>query len=208
MDVTKFKKYFRKISLFKTLYYRRKFRCNIFVGKDTELHLDNNSKIIVNGNLFIGIDYNFPQKTIIEIGENGELVVDGPVSINRGCRIVIQPNARLKIGKNSFIGENSKIKCCEKIVIGENCLISWNVNLIDSDVHHVISDNKVLDNTDELIIKDKVWVGFNSIILKGVTIGESSVVGAGTVVTKSIPENCLTAGNPNKIIRDNIAWKK
>ena len=208
MDVTKLKRYLHKISLIQTLYYQRKFRCNIFVGKDTEFHLDKNSKIIVNGNLFIGVDYNFPQKTIIEIGENGKLIVEGPVSINRGCKIVIEPNAQLKIGKNSSIGENSKVKCCEKIVIGENCILSWNVNLIDSDVHHIISEDKVLDNTEELIIKDKVWIGFNSIILKGITIGESSVVGAGTVVTKSIPKNCLSAGNPNKIIRDNIEWKK
>jgi len=51
-------------------------------------------------------------------------------------------------------------------------------------------------------IKDKAWIGFNSIILKGVTIGEGSIVGAGSVVTKDIPDWSIVGGNPAKVIRE------
>lgn len=166
-----------------------------------------NSSIIANGNFSIGVDYNLPLKTVLEIGENGVLVINGPVSINKGCKILILPNAKLEIGEYSSVGENSRIVCCEKITIGNGCRISWNVNLIDSDVHHIISCKYTPPNTKEIILKNDVWIGFNSIILKGATIGKSSIVGAGSVVTKSIPPNCLSAGNPNKIIKENIDWK-
>ncbi|MBA2585639.1 MAG: maltose acetyltransferase, partial [Chthoniobacterales bacterium] len=51
------------------------------------------------------------------------------------------------------------------------------------------------------IIGDNVWIGMNAVILKGVAIGENSVVAAGAVVTKSVPENCVVAGNPAKIVK-------
>ena len=55
---------------------------------------------------------------------------------------------------------------------------------------------------DKVTIKDKAWIGFNSIILKGVTIGEGSIVGAGSVVTKDIPDWSIVGGNPAKVIRE------
>ena len=88
-----------------------------------------------------------------------------------------------------------------KIIIGKGTYIAPNVGIITS--------NHDVDNLDEhqpgkdVIIKEKCWIGMNSIILPGVLLGEKTIVGAGSVVTKSFPDgNCIVAGNPAKVIRN------
>ena len=77
--------------------------------------------------------------------------------------------------------------------------------MIDTDCHPI--DYSVRRNSNEgtcsapIVIEDDVWIGAQSIVLKGVTIGARSIIGAGSVVTKSIPADCIAAGNPCKVIR-------
>ncbi|MBA2586560.1 MAG: acyltransferase [Chthoniobacterales bacterium] len=106
----------------------------------------------------------------------------------------------------------------ERIEIGSHCLVSWNVGIADSDFHPLEPAQRIIDahalapfykdrpprpplRTAPVIIGDNVWIGMNAVILKGVAIGENSVVAAGAVVTKSVPENCVVAGNPAKIVK-------
>ena len=101
----------------------------------------------------------------------------------------------------------------EQIDIGSHCLISWNVGIADSDFHPLEPAQRIIDaqalapffkdrpprpklKTAPVKIGDNVWIGMNAVILKGVTIGENSVVAAGAVVTKSVPANTVVAGNP------------
>jgi acetyltransferase-like isoleucine patch superfamily enzyme len=84
---------------------------------------------------------------------------------------------------------------------------------MDSDVHkHAeegVNINKVSsdDITSEIIIGNKVWIGGNCTILKGVNIGNGAVIGAGSVVSKDVPPNVLATGNPCKIMKENYQWK-
>src|SRR5438034_4890424 len=106
----------------------------------------------------------------------------------------------------------------EKIDIGSHCLISWNVGIADSDFHPLEPAQRLIDaqafapyfkdrpprpklKTAPVKIADNVWIGMNAVILKGVTIGENSVVAAGSVVTKSVPPSTVVAGNPAVIVR-------
>jgi acetyltransferase-like isoleucine patch superfamily enzyme len=126
-----------------------------------------------------------------------------------------KPDAVLSIGKRSFIGR-SIISVAKKVTIGNDVMISWGVTLADHNSHSIRFTERALDVADwamgkkmwdhvktaEIRICDKSWIGFNSIILKGVTIGEGAIVGAGSVVTKDVPPWTIVAGNPAKIIRE------
>ena len=85
-------------------------------------------------------------------------------------------------------------------------MIAPNVIIVDSDFHQTwppesrfISDTRTSDK--EVIIGRNVWVGMNSLILKGSVIGDNSIIAAGSVVTEEIPPNCMAAGSPAKLIK-------
>ena len=103
------------------------------------------------------------------------------------------------IGKNVFIGCNTEFNISDRISIGDNCLIASNCKFIDHD--HGFNDlNKPIrlqeSKLSPIIIENNVWIGTNCIILKGVTIGSSSIIGAGSVVTKNVPPNEIWCGAP------------
>jgi acetyltransferase-like isoleucine patch superfamily enzyme len=124
-------------------------------------------------------------------------------------------NAKIFIGEETFIGK-SNLAVASSIVIGNNVLISSGVTITDHNSHSLIYSQRRDDVLDwrnnkkdwsnvvikPVIISDKVWIGFNSIILKGVTIGEGAIVAAGSVVTKDVSAWTIVGGNPAKIIRE------
>jgi len=75
--------------------------------------------------------------------------------------------------------------------------------IIDDDLHSI---EGVQTSSSDIIIGNKVWIGANVQILKGVHIGNGAVIGAGSIVTQDIPEKCMAAGVPAKVVRENITW--
>ena len=120
------------------------------------------------------------------------------LGLNHPCMITTAHNATLEIGDGCGFSAVS-IWCFKHIVLGNNIRVGANVTIMDGDAHQ--DDPRAGDNED-VVIKDNVWIGANTIVLKGVTIGKNSLIGAGSVVTKSIPDNVVAAGNPCKIIRE------
>ena len=124
-------------------------------------------------------------------------------------------NSQVIIGDNTFIGA-STIICAKSISIGNDVLISWGCTIVDHNSHSLHSSLRLNDVANwmkgyknwehvqitPITIQNKVWLGFNVIVLKGVTIGEGSIVGAGSVVTKDIPPYTIVAGNPARVIRE------
>ena len=144
----------------------------------------------------------------IVIGDNfymssGEHI--NPISSNlQASFFTDSPNAKIRIGDN--VGMSStRIWIHKELTIGNNVKIGGGVLLIDTDCHPI--DYSVRRNSNEgtcsapIVIEDDVWIGAQSTILKGVTIGARSIIGAGSVVTKSIPADCIAAGNPCKILK-------
>lgn len=135
-------------------------------------------------------------------------IVDGPISYDR-------EGASVSIGDRTFIG-GASIVCAEKIEIGSDVLISWGCTIVDHNSHATDWTSRKNDvvawaqgkkdwsgvKINPVKISDRVWIGFNVIILKGVTIGEGAIVGAGSVVTKDVPPYTIVAGNPARIIRE------
>jgi acetyltransferase-like isoleucine patch superfamily enzyme len=112
----------------------------------------------------------------------------------------------LRIGDNVFIGYHASISVGREVVIGNHCFIAGGVSIFDNDGHPInhIKRSKhervTPDNIMPVRIGDYVWIGTNAIILKGVTIGEGAIIGAGSVVTKDVPPFVIAVGNPARII--------
>lgn len=151
----------------------------------------------------------------------------GGLQLKSGCQLTVgeqsqvlaavvfdRENARISIGNRSFI--NGALIAAESIEIGDDVLISWNVTVVDHNSHAIAFSQRAEDAVNWLASKkdwsavkiapvkiyDKAWIGFNSIILKGITIGEGAIIGAGSVVTKDVPAWTIAAGNPARMIRE------
>lgn len=107
------------------------------------------------------------------------------------------------IGNNVFLGTNIEFNIRKKISVGDDCLIGSDCKFIDHD--HGFKLNELIRNqggTEQAIYIGKdVWLGSNAIVLKGITIGDGAIIGANSLVNKSIPANEIWAGNPIKFIR-------
>lgn len=131
------------------------------------------------------------------------------------CTIAFdKEDASVIIGDRTFIG-SSLLVCAKNIEIGDDVLISWGCTIADHNSHSIYFDErkddvlnwakgiKIWDHVkmESVKIKNRAWIGFNVIILKGVTIGEGSVVAAGSVVTKDVEPYTVVGGNPAKFIK-------
>lgn len=150
-------------------------------------------------------------------------LIVGYDSIIGGKFIFESAKGVIRIGNHTYIG-NSTFISRSSIIIRNNVTIAWGCTIYDHDSHSLDFklrqkdiDDELLSiragknfiankdwscvNTKPIIIEDNAWIGMNCIILKGVTIGEGAIVGAGSVVTKDVPAWTLVAGNPAKIIK-------
>jgi maltose O-acetyltransferase len=108
------------------------------------------------------------------------------------------------IGNNVSINNNCSIEAFSKIIIQDNVLIGINCVILDNDGHNLGVDKRLtgIPKSEEIVIQKNVFIGDNVTILKGVTIGENSVIGNGSIVTISIPANVIAVGNPAKIVKE------
>lgn len=202
------------IMLLHTLYYNLTIKgnrniwtkCIIMLFRKGYFKIHKTAKINVdNGKFFFNKSANVlePFPSLLEMQENSILTIKNGFSVSSGCHISIVKGAALELG-SGYINRNSKIRCFSHIKIGEDVVISENCTIWDSDAHTI--DNNT--NTLPIKIGNHVWIGTNSVILKGVTIGDGAVIAAGSVVNKDIPPRVLAGGVPAKVIRENINWRK
>ncbi|MGN0977911.1 MAG: sugar O-acetyltransferase [Faecousia sp.] len=108
----------------------------------------------------------------------------------------------IKVGKNFFANYNCTILDVAQVTIGDNCLFAPNVSIYTAGHPlHPDSRNSAYEYGIRVTIGDNVWLGGNVVICPGVTIGSNTVIGAGSVVTRDIPEWSVAAGNPCRVIR-------
>lgn len=170
--------------------------CDFKMAKSAVIH--NEGSILNNRN----------QKDYVTIGEYTHIL---------GQLLVFGHGGEISIGDYCYIGHNTCIWSAEEISIGNRVLISHGCNIFDNNTHPIDKDERHQHfvhlvtkgfpksqkglNEKKIVIKDDVWIGANSIILKGVTISEGSIVAMGSLVTQDVPPNCIVAGNPAKIIK-------
>ena len=160
--------------------------------------LRSKGKLIIKNNVIIVNPYR------VELDKN--------VTIERGSYIKCSPTKEnlkglpfLRIGENSWLGNNTFIEANKSIIIGDNVLIAPNCYITDSSHGYSDRDKNIKDQKgiyDCVKIGDNVWVGTNSVILKGVTIGDGAIIAANSVVNKDVPKNVIFGGSPAVFIKE------
>ena len=113
-------------------------------------------------------------------------------------------------GAGFVLSAESQIICREAIRFGRDCLVSWEVLILDTDFHPLeTSDGGPPRLATPITFGDRVWIGARATILKGVELADDVVVGAASVVSRSIPEDgILVGGNPAVVLRRGVRWQR
>lgn len=177
-------------------------------------------------------NHGYIKNVLIDIqGNNNEIIIE-KYSCLKETKIIIQgSNHKLIIGEHCTfsgelwfedeyceiqIGDNTTIEQAHvavterysKIIIGNDCMLSNEIQIRTGDSHSIIDNisGKRINTAKDVVLKNHVWVGSRAIILKGVTIGDNSIIGTSTVVTKDVQANTIVAGNPAKQIKSDVNW--
>ena len=173
----------------------------ILLYKNCIFELKKNSKLKISSNVQIGYKELAKSKTQtrIKIMEGGSIDFRSHFIIYEGAYIYVGNNARLVLG-SGFVNENVRIVCSQYVEIGDEATIGTDVVIRDTDQHYISGK----ENKKPIVIGKHVWIGQGAVILKGVKRGEGSVIATKSVVTHDIPDHCLVAGNPARVIKENI----
>lgn len=143
-------------------------------------------------------------------GSNNLVFIDEDVSFLEGSIYIEDDNNELHIGKGTMIykAELAVAEGC-LLSIGERCLLSKEIRICTTDSHSIVNINtgERVNYASNICIGNHVWIGFRTSINKGVFIGEGSVVGGNSVVTKDIPEHTCAVGIPAKVVKTGIDWE-
>jgi len=158
-----------------------------------------------------------PSARIVNIAGNRSLITVGDNSHILGEILIFAHGGKVEIGCDCYVGDGTRVWSAASITIGDRVLISHNVNIFDSDTHPLSATKrhaqfkaiasvghpeKIDLKEAPVVIENDAWIGAMATVLKGVTIGEGAIVGAGSVVTCDVPSWTIVAGNPARIIRE------
>ncbi len=101
-----------------------------------------------------------------------------------------------------MISPGVRILAAKSVSIGDACMFGHGAYITDSDWHGIYDRTEVVGSPREVVLEKNVWIGDSATVCKGVTIGENSIIGAGSVVTKDVPKNSVYAGNPAKLVKE------
>lgn len=167
------------------------------------------------GNIIVIEENTFVKKSVIRIrGNNNKLVFHKGVIIGEGCSFWMEGNnCKIEIGERTTVTRDNQFNCQEdnsNIIIGADCMFSNNIIVRTSDSHPIydVLTNKRLNEAISVTIGNHVWIAPNTKIMKGANIGNGSIIGSDTTISKDIPENSLAVGRPCRIVRSEIKWTR
>lgn len=185
---------FRECLGFFSLLFNKVIFEGFSVGKKSKIYGSFHVVQYKNGKIFLG-------DNVLIVSSHSR----AGIGIYAKTKLSVFENAQLKIGSNVALN-GCIITAKKKITIGDNTMIAPNVIVVDSDFHipNNLEQRHNLDCSDydkEVCIGNNVWLGMNAIILKGVNIGDNSIVAAGSVVVRDVPAGVVVAGNPAKVVK-------
>ncbi len=146
--------------------------------------------------------FNF--KASLRFRKNSKIELNNKSYFAEGTLLRVTENAKFSIGKNSGFNSYCVITCRDNIQIGDNVMFGPFCTLHDHDHIFRNTDNMKTSGyvTKPIIIEDNVWIGGNVVILKGVTIGEGSVIAAGSIITKDVPPHTIVYSKQNTVMKE------
>ena len=135
----------------------------------------------------------------ISFGRGAKIRIGSRVILAEYAQIYVAPGAELEIGDGVFIGRGSVVAASEHVRLGDDSQIAHYVTVIDSDHRFDRSSHPLVQSghkTSPIDVGKNVWIGASAVLLKGVSIGDGAVIGAGTVVAKPVPGRSVAKGNP------------
>jgi acetyltransferase-like isoleucine patch superfamily enzyme len=112
-----------------------------------------------------------------------------------------EPGGHIDVGDSVIVLPGVRISSATHVTIGRNTMLATNCYISDADWHDVYDRTSAPGSCAPVVLHDNVWIGDSALVCKGVTIGENSVIGAGSVVTANIPPNVIAAGNPARVVK-------
>lgn len=198
-----------KYSGFRNLFHNKGIIC----GTNCHINIAKSAKIKVEGLLTLGRKDKFPKskaESKLFLGENASLNILGEFKIDADCEIVVFSNAELTIhgSKLAYSDANAglRIVCGEKIELMHDVGIGRNVMIRDTNGDHYMNTTGYRP-TRPVIIGEKAWLCESCTIMPGVKIGRGGIVGACSMVTKSVPTHALVSGSPAEVVQENVLWK-
>jgi acetyltransferase-like isoleucine patch superfamily enzyme len=147
-------------------------------------------------------DLQIEQGVKIAATDGGRIQFGAFTAVDRFATVIVK-HGKLSAGRNLYLGVGSVVVARESITIGENVLIAEHVTIRDQD-HAIVpteGQGRVGFTSSPVVIGDNVWLGAKVTVIQGVTIGNNVVVGANSVVTHDLPDNCVAVGAPARVVR-------
>ena len=200
-------KYFTGFNFIKTKYKQIKNKLEIF-GKLRK------NKIKISGNnniIYVGKNSLLRDSNIFIKGNNNILYIGEDCAVNNLSIILDNEGSEIRIGNKTSIAK-AQIVSLEpyKIEIGEDCMLSYDIEIRNTDSHKIYdkNTNQRINEGKSINIGNHVWLGMRAVILNGVNIGNNSIVAGGSIVTKDVKANTIVSGNPARQIKENIYWTR
>ncbi|WP_314294225.1 acyltransferase [Fusobacterium periodonticum] len=200
-------KYLIGLNFIKTKYQKIKNKLEI-VGKLRK------NKIKISGNnniLYIGKNSLLRDSNIFIKGNNNIIYIGDDCVVNNTSIILDNEGSEIRIGNKTSIAKVQIVSLEPyKIEIGEDCMLSYDIEIRNTDSHKIYdkNTNERINEGSSINIGNHVWLGMRAVILKGVNIGHNSIVAAGSIVTKDVKANTIVSGNPAKQIKENVYWTR
>lgn len=156
----------------------------------------------------IGISNVKRDSSILQVEKGGCLKFYGRCFIANGFNISINENAEIVFGNGCVFTGRDTLISQKNIEFGCHCTVSWDSQFMDTDLHKIIQNGRIINEPKGIKIGNHVWIGCRVNILKGTEILDNCIIGASSLVSgKLLESNAIYAGNPAKIIKQNIEWQ-